>query len=117
MASIEFFELMNVAHIIQLNECIEGKEAQKWLSSKCIYNCSSKEKGKQRQELFFSSMARGIRTADPLTYRGGNSHSSWSGQWAEAPVCYQLTSTLSMCLSHDHQGPQRALHISAKEIP
>lgn len=57
-------------------------------------------------------LARAIYTADPLTYRRGNSHSSWSGQWAGAPVCYQLTSTLSMCLSHDHHGTlTNAVHL------
>ena len=38
----------------------------------------------------------GCCAVDPLACGRGNSHSSWSGQWA---VRYQLTTTLSVCQS------------------
>lgn len=108
--SVDLLKLTDALHMTHFFR--NGKKMRRWLSSKCISNGNQ---GKNMTagvmfcllvcDSFFSStafLAKAIYTAHPLTYRRGNSHSSWSGQWANAPDCYQLTGTLSMCVTHSH---------------
>lgn len=73
---------------------------------------TAQQVGALHRAILFHCISHAGYAAEPLTYRRGNSHSSWSGQWVGAPVCYQLTSTLSMCVSHDHHGTlTNAVHL------
>lgn len=107
------------------NSCIIkyvwGKIRRSSLSSKCIFNnawdVNRTVGGTEHTTLLVclacnvvlplqsDGLVRPFIPSAPLTCRSGNSHSSWSGQRDEDPVCcYQLTGTLSMCRTSHPQG-------------